>query len=322
MNDKINQKRDMVTMKVYFVAGNTVISTCSITGQLGLIVDLSSRVPRGFHMEDSQPAHLVINSKALEGVYIKLVDEKSRHLNTENKNVAAPKLAHSEEKIPARTPKIFKNTVSFLTKSDKEVFRQTVQGLEKTKVKIVAPPGFRLVSHYWDFVIISGQNLEHKVYVEPVASKVVENKRSVHSQKSIFSHPFEYHGRFISYSDRLESPVFNSIGAVINNLPNNHDFQVQQAAEFNGEIYYRISDDAWISSLDAIEYKPINIRIRLKQSKRAKLHDCKGNVISRGHLTPGESFYTDRMTLVNEIPFYRVTESAWLDGRDVDPIEN
>ncbi|AKP67854.1 hypothetical protein [Companilactobacillus ginsenosidimutans] len=300
MKDELNKKRNLITMKLNFEIGDKVVSSSLITGEEGLIVDIRSQVPEGYQLIETEQSCFVINSTMSEGVYIKMVELKDKK----------PDSTRPENNL-------VKNTIHFLTNTDKEVSRTTVQGADKSKVKVMPPRGYKFASPMWNFVVISSTNVNQKMYVKSNGSTITRPSAKPVEELMVFQDTWQYSGYFTTFSTNTQIPVINNSGKTIYYLTNNYDFHVRQMANHAGQTFCQIADSAWVNITDMYEYQPIYTQITIKQDVYARLHDFRGNVVARRQLTPGTTWYTDRKMNIGSSTYYRVTTTTWVDGKDV-----
>jgi hypothetical protein len=338
------QSSNMITMKINFEYKEKVISSSLISGDEGLIVDIRSKVPWGYFLASSEPTCYVLNSILTEGVFIKLVELKEKQSNS----IPNPNNRINESSTNVNKPvqdSVIKNTIHFVNLNDQEVSRLTIQGSNKDKVRINPPQGYKFTSQYWNFIVLSKDTIEQKAYVVPIQGQTppTPNPRSVEpkmeaqkqssqaSQKAVhfnpasrvshFTNRHKYSGHVTTFSKSSEIPVINSQGQITYTLTNNYDFHVSQIAKYNNEVYCQIGNDAWIKASNVFTYKPNLTKITLTKKHSVKLRDCRGEVMARRDLEPGTTWYTDRMMKINDKPYYRVTSSSWVNGDDVDEVQ-
>jgi hypothetical protein len=305
---QLNNDREMVTIKVNFEYNGSIISAIFITGEIGLIIDITHRVPEGFVLADGQSAHFVLHPVLTKGVVIKLVDLKVKPSNKNNSNI---------KRVAPGT--IIENKIHFMTKTEHEICRGTIRGPEKSKVRIQCPPGYRFTSDYWNFAIVSADNPHQKVYVVPLQNQ--KSPRRTETLDSIFDHRTSLSGFFMTYSSNGIIPVFNGQGLTIYNMANNYDLKVSHCADLHGTTYLEIARDVWVNAQDVIQYQPLECRVEANEATDIRLFDCQGRVTSRGILTDQNIWYTDRKININGTTLYRVTETGWLSSRDVHELK-
>lgn len=312
----------MITTRLNFEFDDRVIDSHDISGEVGLIIDLENLIPTGYQLAQGEQSYYVIDPTLLEGVFVKLmdIDQKESHSKTSRKTMTRSQNdGKTNSQFNGTGKKAIKNKVHFLTKQEQEVARGTVKGQAGWKVHIQAPTGYKFTFHYWNFVIISANNYDQKVYVVPDQHDGPKTPRSINMGIN-FTNIVDFEGYFTTYSDQ-QIPVVNDQGNSRYLLANNYDFKVNKTGFLQGERYFQIAENAWIKADQMYQYKSINQRLKLSDRPNIHLCNCRGKITSREALEPNTKLYTDRMKMIDNIPYYRITESAWLDGRNVFGIE-
>lgn len=317
MNDKMNATNDIISVQMHFRTDDKIILTSWIIGEIGLIVDINHKVPNGYRLADSEQSFYVLDPILSKGVFVKLVDIKQNHskpINSFHNNANFSKSADQNIGCPARN-KMIQNTVYFVTKSEQIVAKTNISGAAGWKVDISAPKGYQLVSHYWNFVVISPEELNQKIYVEPNGQP--QGQKNNYSVLTNFK---KVDGYITTFSKNSSLPVFNSKLETIYTIGNFYDYRVIGSAFNNNVRYLQIAEDAWIEAVNVFECQPIDIKIKTNANLSAPLYDCLGQVISRRTLEANTVWFTDRVIYHNGMSYYRVTETYWLKGSDVHQI--
>lgn len=116
-----------------------------------------------------------------------------------------------------------------------------------------------------------------------------------------------------TYSDSTKELVDSQNKTITDRkLSANSDWFSDRYTYINGQKYYRVATNEWVSAQDGLEYQPTDETVQA--SANAKLFDEYGNFITSA---PSIGLKTDKIATINESKMYRVASNEWLPITDV-----
>ncbi len=116
-----------------------------------------------------------------------------------------------------------------------------------------------------------------------------------------------------TFSDSAKSLVSSNNKAIsYRMLGNDSDWYTDRYTYLNGQKYYRIATNEWVSANDTFEYQSANKVVQ--PTSNAKLYDDRGIFVRNA---PTYSLKTDKVSTINGVQMYRVATNQWLPITDV-----
>lgn len=112
-------------------------------------------------------------------------------------------------------------------------------------------------------------------------------------------------------------------------LTQNTEWKIfETSANNNGDFYYRVDNDEWVSAQDAtlISTTPITGENSIKKSDTSVvktknaitfLTRIDGSAVGNRALGPNTPWYTDKMAYINGEKYYRVATTEWVKAADI-----
>jgi hypothetical protein len=95
--------------------------------------------------------------------------------------------------------------------------------------------------------------------------------------------------------------------------PNTSWFSDRITYVINGEEYYRVATNEFVSAKDAYVYEPTNMVVTThKDTNATALYSAKGEYIGSRSLAADSSWLVDSITYINGVKYYRVATNEFV----------
>lgn len=109
-----------------------------------------------------------------------------------------------------------------------------------------------------------------------------------------------------------ETTLFDSKGQPIKDvLTPNSGWKFDQIVAINGQAFYRVATDEYLSADESIVFKPVDAKSVVTVPSNTMLYNSQGQLLSQG-LKAGSSWNTDGYVLINGVKMYRVATDAYV----------
>ncbi|KRK61916.1 hypothetical protein FC68_GL000447 [Companilactobacillus farciminis KCTC 3681 = DSM 20184] len=128
--------------------------------------------------------------------------------------------------------------------------------------------------------------------------------------------------QYVRTYDKTAKVLYKSEDEVINNRilqPNTSWFSDRTTYVINGDKYYRVATNEFVSAKDAYIYQPTNMVVKTHTDSPSKnLYTAKGELITNRSLVADSNWLVDSIVYIEGIKYYRVATNEFVKASDVD----
>ncbi|WP_368791305.1 SLAP domain-containing protein [Companilactobacillus farciminis] len=128
--------------------------------------------------------------------------------------------------------------------------------------------------------------------------------------------------QYVRTYDKTVKVLYKSEDEVINNRilqPNTSWFSDRTTYVINGDKYYRVATNEFVSAKDAYIYQPTNMVVKTHTDSSSKnLYTAKGELITNRSLVADSNWLVDSIVYIEGIKYYRVATNEFVKASDVD----
>lgn len=128
--------------------------------------------------------------------------------------------------------------------------------------------------------------------------------------------------QYVRTYDKTAKVLYKSEDEVINNRilkPNTSWFSDRTTYVINGDKYYRVATNEFVSAKDAYIYQPTNMVVKTHTDSSSKnLYTAKGELITNRSLVADSNWLVDSIVYIEGIKYYRVATNEFIKASDVD----
>ena len=135
-------------------------------------------------------------------------------------------------------------------------------------------------------------------------------------------YPYQDLNQYVRTYDKTAKVLYKSEDEIINNRvlqPNSSWFSDRTTYVINGDKYYRVATNEFVSAKDAYVYQPTNMVVKTHTDSPAKsLYTAKGELITNRSLIADSNWLVDSIIYIEGIKYYRVATNEFVKASDVD----
>ena len=135
-------------------------------------------------------------------------------------------------------------------------------------------------------------------------------------------YPYQDLNQYVRTYDKTAKVIYKSEDEIINNRvlqPNSSWYSDRTTEVINGEKYYRVATNEFVSAKDAYIYQPTNMVVTThKDSPSKDLYTAKGELITNRSLISDSNWVVDSIVYIKGIKYYRVATNEFVKASDVD----
>ncbi|WP_278552678.1 SLAP domain-containing protein [Companilactobacillus farciminis] len=128
--------------------------------------------------------------------------------------------------------------------------------------------------------------------------------------------------QYVRTYDKTAKVLYKSEDEVINNRilqPNTSWFSDRTTYVINGDKYYRVATNEFVSAKDVYIYQPTNMVVKTHTDSPSKnLYTAKGELITNRSLVADSNWLVDSIVYIEGIKYYRVATNEFVKASDVD----
>ena len=135
-------------------------------------------------------------------------------------------------------------------------------------------------------------------------------------------YPYQDLNQYVRTYDKTAKVLYKSEDEIINNRvlqPNTSWFSDRTTYVINGDKYYRVAANEFVSAKDAYIYQPTNMVVKTHTDSPSKnLYTAKGELITNRSLVADSNWLVDSIVYIEGIKYYRVATNEFVKASDVD----
>jgi len=126
-----------------------------------------------------------------------------------------------------------------------------------------------------------------------------------------------------TYPDQGNVPIYqlltdNSMTPCKNReLAHTTNWLTDRKVTIGKDIYYRVATNEYVKATRVYPYEYTNVKIRTNSDSNKRLYTAEGNLVGNRQLAANSNWKTDRIAIINNVKYYRVSTNEFVRTDDV-----